>query len=67
MVDIDASNVNLNLIPKDFVKQCKRVLKVAKKPDRSEFLEFSKVTALGIVIIGLVGFVITLFGQIVGI
>ncbi|MCQ2737829.1 MAG: protein translocase SEC61 complex subunit gamma [archaeon] len=66
MVDVDASNVSINFIPNDFVKQCKRVLKVAKKPDRKEFFDFSKVTALGIVIIGIIGFVITLFCQIIG-
>ena len=30
-------------------KDCKRVLKVARKPDGSEYLDFSKITALGIV------------------
>ncbi|ADC46333.1 preprotein translocase subunit SecE [Methanobrevibacter ruminantium M1] len=50
----------------DFWKQCKRVLKVAKKPDREEFFDFSKVTAIGIAIIGVIGFVIVLFGQLLG-
>ena len=50
----------------DFWKQCKRVLKVAKKPDREEFWDFSKVTAIGIAIIGVIGFVIVLFGQLLG-
>lgn len=66
MVDVDTSNVNIDFIPNDFWKQCKRVLKVAKKPDRKEFFDFSKVTTLGIVIIGIVGFVITLLGQLIG-
>lgn len=50
----------------DFWKQCKRVLKVAKKPDRDEYFDFSKVTAIGIAIIGVIGFVIVLFGQLLG-
>ena len=50
----------------DFWKQCKRVLKVAKKPDREEFFDFSKVTAIGIAIIGVIGFIIVLFGQLLG-
>ncbi len=50
----------------DFWKQCKRVLKVAKKPDREEYFDFSKVTAIGIAIIGVIGFVIVLFGQLLG-
>jgi len=50
----------------DFIKQSKRVLKVARKPDREEYFEFSKVTAIGIAIIGVIGFVIVLFGQLIG-
>ena len=50
----------------DFCKQCKRVLKVSKKPDREEYFDFSKVTAIGIAIIGLIGFIIVLFGQLLG-
>ncbi|MDR0900023.1 MAG: protein translocase SEC61 complex subunit gamma [Methanobrevibacter sp.] len=49
-----------------FFKQCKRVLRVAKKPDKEEYINFSKVTALGIVIIGVIGFVIVLITQVIG-
>ncbi|MCC9261523.1 protein translocase subunit SecE [Methanobrevibacter woesei] len=47
-------------------KDCKRVLKVARKPDGSEYLDFSKITALGIVVIGVIGFVIVLISQLIG-
>lgn len=50
----------------DFIKQSKRVLKVARKPDREEFFDFSKVTAIGIAIIGVIGFAIVLLGQLAG-
>lgn len=50
----------------DFIKQSKRVLKVARKPDREEYFNFSKVTAIGIAIIGVIGFVIVLLGQLLG-
>jgi len=50
-----------------FFKQCKRVLRVSKKPDREEYFNFSKITALGIVIIGIIGFIIVLVSQLVGI
>jgi protein transport protein SEC61 subunit gamma-like protein len=50
----------------DFIKQSKRVLKVARKPDREEYFNFSKVTAIGIAIIGVIGFIIVLLGQLVG-
>ena len=47
-------------------KDCKRVLKVARKPDGSEYLDFSKITALEIVVIGVIGFVIVLIRQLIG-
>ncbi|MDR2967341.1 MAG: protein translocase SEC61 complex subunit gamma [Methanobacteriaceae archaeon] len=50
-----------------FFKQCKRVLRVSKKPDREEYFNFSKVTAIGIGIIGAIGFVIILIFQLAGI
>jgi len=50
-----------------FFKECKRVLKVSKKPTTTEYLNFSKVTAIGILIIGAIGFLIVLIAQIVGV
>ena len=47
------------------VKDCKRVLKVSRKPDKEEYLEFSKIVAIGIAIIGVVGFVIVLLAHLV--
>ena len=49
-----------------YIKDSKRVLKVARKPDKEEYLQFAKVTAIGVVIIGLVGFVIVIIGQLIG-
>ncbi|WP_019267751.1 protein translocase SEC61 complex subunit gamma [Methanobrevibacter smithii] len=48
------------------IKDCKRVLKVSRKPDKEEYLEFSKIVAIGIAIIGVVGFVIVLIGELIG-
>ena len=47
----------------DFNKQCKRVIRVAKKPDGEEYVNFIKVAAIGILIIGAVGFVVVIIGQ----
>ena len=58
--------MNIKETTNDFLKQSKRVLRVAKKPDREEFLNFSKVTAIGIAIIGVIGFIIVLLGQLIG-
>jgi len=45
---------------KSFLAQCLRVWHVLRKPDMHEFKSISKVSALGILIIGLLGFVISL-------
>ena len=43
---------------KSFIGECLRVLKVTKKPDSIEFKTIVKVSGLGILIIGLIGFVV---------
>lgn len=48
------------------IKDCKRVLKVSRKPDKTEYLEFAKIVAIGIAIIGVIGFVIVLIGELIG-
>ncbi|MDP2749540.1 MAG: protein translocase SEC61 complex subunit gamma [Nanoarchaeota archaeon] len=48
---------------KEFWEECKRVLKVTKKPDRQELSMVVKVTGLGMLIIGMVGFLITLLNK----
>ena len=48
-----------------FVKDSKRVLKVSRKPDKEEYFDFAKVTALGILVIGVIGFVIVIIGQLI--
>jgi len=43
---------------KGFINECIRVLRVTKKPDRVEFTTIVKASGLGILIIGLLGFLI---------
>ncbi len=43
---------------KSFIQESLRVLKVTKKPDAIEFKTIVKVSGIGILIIGLIGFVI---------
>ncbi len=45
---------------KKFVLECRRVLIVTKKPTSFEFKTIFKVTGLGILLIGLIGFIIAL-------
>jgi len=48
---------------KRFGKECRRVLKVTKKPDKQEFITIVKVSALGMAIIGVIGFLISLIKE----
>jgi len=43
---------------KGFINECVRVLRVTKKPDKTEFLTIVRASGLGILIIGLMGFLI---------
>lgn len=43
---------------KTFWIECKRVLKVTKKPSQSEFKTIVTISAIGLAIIGAIGFVI---------
>ncbi len=46
-----------------FVKHCRRVVRVATKPNNYEYVSAVKITGLGIAIIGLVGFLIFMVFQ----
>jgi len=48
---------------KDFWIQSKRVMRITKKPDKQEFLTIVKVSGLGILAIGFIGFVINMAYQ----
>jgi|GEM_PF-133497 len=43
---------------KSFIAECKRVLRVTKKPDKQEFTTIVKISAIGIGIIGFIGFLV---------
>ena len=50
---------------KTFSKECLRVLKITKKPNKEEFKTTVKVTAIGMAAIGLIGFLIILVKQLI--
>lgn len=50
---------------KTFIKECVRVLKVTRKPDRNEYMTVAKVAAIGLLIIGLIGFILFSLRQII--
>ncbi len=48
-----------------FILECKRVLMVTKKPDREEYNTTVKVSGLGILIIGAIGFLLFVLREII--
>lgn len=50
---------------KRFLKESVRVFKITKKPTMEEFKTIVKVTGLGIILIGIIGFIIQMFWQII--
>ncbi len=50
---------------KSFFKECIRVLKLAKKPTMEELKTIVKITGLGMMVIGLIGFIITITVQLI--
>ena len=45
---------------KSFIKKCKRVWHTLKKPTKKEFEQIAKISAIGIAILGLIGFLISM-------
>lgn len=45
---------------KTFYKKCKRVWLVLKKPTKQEFEQIAKVSAIGILILGAFGFLVSI-------
>lgn len=48
---------------KRFINESIRVLKVTRKPTKLEFKTIVKVSGLGMIVIGLIGFAITMMKQ----
>ena len=50
---------------KSFIVQCVRVFKITKKPSKDEFRTIVKVSGIGILIIGFIGFIIHVLYQLI--
>ncbi len=48
---------------KTFIKECVRVIRITKKPTKEEFKTIVKVSGLGILVIGMIGFVVQMIRQ----
>ena len=58
---MEQEEVNVNSFgfkAKRFYIECLRVLKITKKPDKFEFKTIVKASGLGILVIGLIGFLL---------
>ncbi len=55
--------MNINI--KEKIREYRRVLRISRKPGKEEFLTSTKICALGIVLIGIVGFLIFLIAVLV--
>lgn len=53
--DMNLKNLNIN---EEFFRKYWRVLKLARTPSREEFIKIAIVAAAGVLIIGLIGFII---------
>ena len=49
-----------------FINEAIRVLKLTRKPRKDEFIMISKITGLGMILIGVMGVVIILIARFVG-
>ncbi len=49
----------MNFNPQSFIRKCIRVWHVLRKPTREEYTTVAKVSAVGILAIGLIGFLIS--------
>lgn len=48
-----------------FLQNCRRTLQVAKKPDKDEYMHVAKITGIGILLVGFIGFVIMFVSSII--
>ncbi|OYT43040.1 MAG: protein translocase SEC61 complex subunit gamma [Candidatus Aenigmarchaeota archaeon ex4484_56] len=43
---------------KSFIKQCRRILTIASKPSKEEYMEYTKVITIGVLLLGAIGFIL---------
>ena len=48
------------------IERIRRILLVASKPDKTEYRQTVKITSLGFVVIGIIGFIIFIAVQLIG-
>lgn len=61
---MDEPKPTISYKAKRFLNECVRVLRITKKPNKEEFKVIVKVSGLGIIVIGLIGFIIQIARQV---
>ncbi|MFA4819524.1 MAG: protein translocase SEC61 complex subunit gamma [Candidatus Aenigmatarchaeota archaeon] len=51
---------------RSLIERMRRILLVSSKPDKNEYKQTVKITGLGFVVIGIIGFVIFIIVQLIG-
>ncbi|MFA4860418.1 protein translocase SEC61 complex subunit gamma [Methanoregula sp.] len=60
-MEISKPDFKTNVIHEELFRKYLRVLKLARTPSREEFTKIATVAAAGILVIGLIGFIIYMF------
>ncbi|MFQ5800163.1 MAG: protein translocase SEC61 complex subunit gamma [Candidatus Hydrothermarchaeales archaeon] len=56
---------DLSSVLKDTFKSWDRVIKLSRKPRRGEFVTITKITGLGTIVVGVIGFTIRMVVQLI--
>jgi protein transport protein SEC61 subunit gamma-like protein len=67
-MNLNPLNINIKEIPAKIMytlREYKRVIIVSKKPDAEDIVKISKVAGLGIILIGVIGFVVQIISQLI--
>ena len=56
---MDEQKISVTTRLKSFYQQCTRVWQLLRKPDKQEFWTVSKVSAIGLLLVGAIGFIIS--------
>lgn len=51
---------------KEFFESSKRILLISKKPSRKEFWSMAKIVGIGMIVIGVIGFIVRIIMNIIG-
>jgi protein transport protein SEC61 subunit gamma-like protein len=60
MENVATTTMKLPSKAKSFILKCKRVWHVLRKPTRKEFEQVAKISAIGIMVLGLLGFLVSI-------